>query len=93
MPLWSVAEWRARIGGSWCAIGRPFCKIRMSQRQEKGKSKLYRVLYDCILSLLIAVLTTLVVYTGPSLNEMGDCKLILILSKLSFIIILLRYRT
>ena len=23
MPQWSVAEWRARIGGSWLAIGRP----------------------------------------------------------------------
>ena len=22
MPQWSVAEWRARIGGSWLAIGR-----------------------------------------------------------------------
>ena len=27
MPLWSNEEWRARIGSSWCAIGRPFkCK-------------------------------------------------------------------
>ena len=24
MPLESVAEWRARIGSSWCAVGRPF---------------------------------------------------------------------
>ena len=23
MPLWSVQEWRARIGTSWCALGRP----------------------------------------------------------------------
>ena len=23
MPQWSVAEWRARVGGSWLAIGRP----------------------------------------------------------------------
>ena len=23
MPQWSVADWRARIGGSWLAIGRP----------------------------------------------------------------------
>ena len=23
MPLWSNEEWRARIGSSWCAIGRP----------------------------------------------------------------------
>ena len=24
MPLASVEEWRARIGSSWCALGRPF---------------------------------------------------------------------
>ena len=24
MPAWSIAEWRARIGASWCALGRPF---------------------------------------------------------------------
>ena len=24
MPLGSVAEWRARIGSSWCALGRSF---------------------------------------------------------------------
>ena len=24
MPQWSVAEWSARIGCSWLAIGRPF---------------------------------------------------------------------
>ena len=23
MPLWSVQEWRARIGSSWCALNRP----------------------------------------------------------------------
>ena len=24
MPFWSNEEWRARIGSSWCALGRPF---------------------------------------------------------------------
>ena len=24
MPYWSIGEWRARIGSSWCALGRPF---------------------------------------------------------------------
>ena len=24
MPYWSITEWRARIGSSWCALGRPF---------------------------------------------------------------------
>ena len=26
MPYWSIGEWRARIGSSWCALGRPFKK-------------------------------------------------------------------
>ena len=83
MPLESIAEWRARIGGSWCAIGRPFHKMRrMPRRQEKGNSQLFGVLCGCITSLLVVVLATLVFYTGPSLCEMSDCKLILILSKL-----------
>ena len=81
MPLWSIAEWRARIGGSWCALGHPFCKIRIPRKQENGNSQLFGVLYDCITSLLVAMLTTLVVCTRPSLCELSDCKLILILSK------------
>ena len=24
MPYWSITEWRAHIGSSWCALGRPF---------------------------------------------------------------------
>ena len=24
MPYWSIGEWRAHIGSSWCALGRPF---------------------------------------------------------------------
>ena len=78
MPLWSTEEWRARIGGSWCAIGRPFC---IPRKQEKGNSQLFGVLYDYITSLLLAMLTTLVVCTRPTLCEMSDCKVILILSK------------
>ena len=35
MPQWSVAEWRARIGGSWLAIGRPF-KTKSSYSRGAG---------------------------------------------------------
>ena len=32
MPLWSVEEWRARIGSSWAALGRP---VGCSSRKER----------------------------------------------------------
>jgi hypothetical protein len=35
MPLWSNEEWRARIGSSWCAIGRPF-KCHSSTSHHQG---------------------------------------------------------
>ena len=35
MPLWSVQEWRARIGTSWCALGRP---VRSKSSCRKGGS-------------------------------------------------------
>ena len=34
MPLWSVEEWRARIGSSWAALGRP---IRCSSHCRKQR--------------------------------------------------------
>ena len=34
MPLWSVEEWRARIGSSWAALGRPVgCSSRRKERR------------------------------------------------------------
>ena len=30
MPLWSNEEWRARIGSSWCALGRPALQSKSS---------------------------------------------------------------
>ena len=41
MPLWSIGEWRARIGSSWCALGRPF-KTNLSSHH--GAGRLQRVL-------------------------------------------------
>ena len=35
MPLWSNEEWRARIGSSWCALGR-FIKSKSSGNQALG---------------------------------------------------------
>ena len=35
MPYWSIAEWRARIGSSWCALARPV-KSKSSFRCRTG---------------------------------------------------------
>ena len=32
MPYWSIGEWRARIGSSWCALGRPIKIIKHGAR-------------------------------------------------------------
>lgn len=39
MPLWSVEEWRARIGSCWCTLGRPF-----NTRSTRSGGKSQRVL-------------------------------------------------
>ena len=36
MPLESIAEWRARIGSSWCALGHPF-KSKSSGAVRSGR--------------------------------------------------------
>ena len=33
MPLWGVEEWRARIGGSWAALGRTFPSCQSSHKE------------------------------------------------------------
>ena len=35
MPLWSVEEWRARIGSSWAALGRPVRCSSHCRRQRR----------------------------------------------------------
>ena len=37
MPYWSIGEWRARIGSSWLALGRPF-KTRSPFRGKKQRA-------------------------------------------------------
>ena len=37
MPYWSIGEWRARIGSSWWAMGRPF-KTRSPFRGKKQRA-------------------------------------------------------
>jgi hypothetical protein len=56
MPYWSIAAWRACIGSSWCALGRPH-KIRASikhgARVVKKELTLNRVVIMLILLILL----------------------------------------
>ena len=58
MPLWSIGEWRARIGSSWCALGRPF-KTRSPFR---GGGR--RVLRALIRSDMVTMIIMLMVFIG-----------------------------
>ena len=57
MPYWSIAEWRARIGSSRCALGRPIKQsVRYGARVVKKELTLNRVVITLILlTLLIGV--------------------------------------
>ena len=61
MPLASIEEWRAHIGSSWCALGRPFCKC---DRYPSGKANVMLSLQHLastviLLSLLVLISTAL----------------------------------
>ena len=58
MPYWSIGEWRACIGSSWCALGRPF-KMRSPFR---GKTQ-----RDLMLSQGVAALFLLIMSIGINL--------------------------
>ena len=53
MPYWSIAEWRARIGSSWCAQGRPYKTIRNGARIVKKELTLNRVITMMILLIIL----------------------------------------
>ena len=56
MPLWSVEEWRARIGSCWCALGRP---INTRFTRNRGKSRRVLTLHQ-ILTMVIMVMLLIV---------------------------------
>ena len=58
MPLWSVAEWRARIGSSWCALGRPF-KTKSSLCHGEGQTE--KTLTWNHVTVMMSLMTTLIV--------------------------------
>ena len=62
MPQGSVAEWRARIGSSWCALGRPF-KTRSPFRGSAGQSKTAKL----TLNEVVTMMMILIVFVGANL--------------------------
>ena len=55
MPLWSIAEWRARIGSSWCALGRPF-KSMSSLRYRTGKLQGVSTLNQVVTTMILLIM-------------------------------------
>ena len=57
MPLGSIAEWRARIGSSWCALGRPF-KTRSPFRGGAGRLQTPLTLNQAVIMMAILIIFT-----------------------------------
>ena len=75
MPLWSVQEWRARIGSCWSALGRPF-NTRFTRNRGKSRMELtlHQLLTMVIMMMLLVVanLTLSTLYCRTSLGELYD---------------------
>ena len=70
MPLWSIGEWRARIGSSWCALGQPF-KTRSPFRRGGGGGRVLRALTQ---SDVVTMIIMLMVFIGINF---GLCTLVM----------------
>ena len=56
MPCWSIGEWRARIGSSWCALGRPF-KTRSPFRSRAGKMRRALTLNHAVATIFLLLMS------------------------------------
>ena len=69
MPLGSNQEWRARIGSSWCALGRPL-KSKSSQRigrpnrRHSGKRLSSQYGQDCTVFMMTMLIPWMTLTTG-----------------------------
>ena len=79
MPLWSVEEWRARIGSCWCALGRPF-NTRFTRNRGKSRRVLtLRQLLTMVIMMMLLIVANLILCsvdhrTFPSeLNVLPTC--------------------
>ena len=65
MPYWSIAEWRARIGSSWCALGRP---VKSKSSYRRGSGWVRRVL---TLNQVVTMMITMIMLIGVNLGLHG----------------------
>ena len=82
MPLGSIAEWRARIGSSWCALGWPF-KTRSPFRGGAGQLQTPLPLDQVVTMMMILIIFTainlvfhIVWTTGHYHTHLGECHAI-----------------
>ena len=83
MPLGSIAEWRARIGSSWCSLGRPF-KTRSPFRGGAGQSQTPLPLNQVVTMVMILIIFTainlafrIIWTTGHYRAYLGEYRLML----------------
>ena len=63
MPLWSVEEWRARIGSCWCALGRPF-NTRFTRNRGKSRRVLtLHQLLTMVIMLMLLIVANLILHS------------------------------
>ena len=81
MPLASVEEWRARVGSSWCALGRPFKTSKSSGNYRSFAAVSGSVMLQVVYALMAMVLaltqdTTVVFVRGiEHINEcINECR-------------------
>ena len=78
MPYWSIGEWRARIGSSWCALGRPFktrSPFRGKTQRDLTLSRGVATLFLLIMSIGINLWLHTLVARGCHLPLLSECML------------------
>ena len=72
MPLWSIGEWRARIGSSWCALGRPF-KTRSPFRGGGGGRVLRALTQSDVVTMIIMLMVFIGINFGLRMLVISGC--------------------
>ena len=74
MPLWSNEEWKARIGSSWCAIGRSIkCKSSVSHGSgtlQLSGGTMLQVVSMVMMMILMAIITGI----DTIKNQLTGCR-------------------
>ena len=77
MPLASVEEWRARIGSSWCALGRPFKTSKSSGNYRSfaalSGSAMLQAVYALVAMVLALIRDTTVAVFVRGVEHINGC--------------------